>query len=99
VGQFKRTWTEASLDSSPTLLEVEGFYQSPGLHYVRASCPTNPNHLDPITAKLCSYENVQPCISEEYAASISPYTLRSLTAEGITLAQSFLSAIYEPWYG
>lgn len=35
VGQFKRTWTEASLDSSPTLLEVEGFYQSPGLHYVQ----------------------------------------------------------------
>jgi len=101
VGQFKRTWTEASLDSSPALLEVEGFYQSPGLLYVRAPCPAYPNHLDPISAKLCSYENVKPCTytSEESAAYTSPYTLRSLNAEGTTLAQSFLCAIYEQWYG
>jgi hypothetical protein len=94
VGQFKRTWTEASLDSSPALLEVEGFYQSPDLLYVRAPCPANPNLLDPITAKLCSYEKVKPYtyISAESAASTSPYTLRSLKAEGITLAQSFLYA-------
>jgi hypothetical protein len=89
------------LDSSPALLEVEGFYQSPGLLYVRAPRPANPNHLDPISAKLYSYENVKPCtyISEESAAYNSPYTLRSLNAEGITLAQASLSAIYEQWYG
>jgi hypothetical protein len=89
------------LESSPALLAVEGFYQSPGLLYVRAPCPANPSHLDPITAKLCSYENVKPYtyISEESAACTSPYTLLSLNADGITLVQSFLSAIYEQWYG
>jgi hypothetical protein len=89
------------LDSSPALLEFEGFYQSPDLPYVRAPCPANPNHLDPITANLCSYENVKPFtyISEESAASTSPYTLQPLNAEGTTLAQSFLYAVYEQWYG
>ena len=101
MGQFKRTWKEASLGSSPALLEVEGFYQSPGHLYVHAPYTANPNHLDPITAKLCSYENIKPCTytSEESAASTSPHNLRSLNAEGITLAHSFLSAIYEQWYG
>jgi hypothetical protein len=101
MGQFKSTWTEASLDSSPDLLVVEGFCQSPGLLYVRAPYPANPSHLDPITAKLCYYENIKPCtyISEESAAYTSPYNLRSLNAEAITLAQTFLSAIYEQWYG
>jgi hypothetical protein len=89
------------LDSSPALLEVEGFYQSPGLLYVRAPSPADPNHLGPISAKLCSYENVKPFtyISEESAAYNSPYTLPSLNAEGITLAQASLTAIYEQWYG
>jgi len=101
MGQFKRTWTEAFLGSSPALLGDEGFCQSPGLLYVRAPYPANPSHLDPITVKLCSYENIKPCtyISEEAAASTSPYTLRSLNAEGNTLAQSSFSAIYEQWYG
>jgi hypothetical protein len=101
MGQFKRTWTEASLGSSPALLGDEGFCQSPGLLYVHAPYPASPNYLDLITVKLCSYENIKPCtyISEESAASTSPYTFLSLNAEGNTLAQSFLSAIYEQWYG